>query len=408
MRTYSFNKILLLIILVAGAFSQFACKKNNSGAPPVISRLRASTPAPNDSALTLAGPGQTVVIQGSNLATAAEIYFNGYPAPFNSALLSNENIVVTIPADMPFASLNPADLNTVKVVTRFGETVFTFPIVPPPAVITAMSNEYAQAGLRVTIYGNNFFFVDKVVFPGNIAVTTNLSANTSGTTLEVTVPPGITASGPISVVNRYGTAVSVLRFNDFVTGVMHNGDNISNFSWGCETSSDAAAYPGAWGSFNRLVFTGVNGGDFGWWNWNRSINTNGSQWVPAANLDDPIGNYALKFELFVKEDWESGRLYITKDYNWTYLANYAPWKLANGSNIKFNTGGKWQTVVIPLTAFKTKANGIDGTGDPAPSLKALLGTSGFGNIDIMFINPDVNAVASFNAAIDNIRVVKIK
>ena len=58
------GKLIPLILLAAAVCTQYACKKNNGGAPAITS-LRASAPAPNDSTLTKAGPGQVVVIQGA-------------------------------------------------------------------------------------------------------------------------------------------------------------------------------------------------------------------------------------------------------------------------------------------------------------------------------------------------------
>ena len=403
MRSNRFHIVMLLLVFFAGLA---ACKKDNDG-KPVITKLRAISPAPNDSTLTMAGPGQTVVIQGSGFATTTQIFFNGYPAPFNSALLADNNIVVLIPADMPFASLDQSQLNTVKIVTKNGEAIFSFPIVPPPPVITAMSNENAVAGTRVTITGNNFFYIDKVIFPGGVAATTNLVTNAAGTTLEATIPAGITASGTISVVNRYGTGTSVLLFNDFTTGVLHNSDNVAKLEWGAETVTDPSLYPGGHGNYTRIKASAVGGGDMGWWNGNRSLNTFSGQWIPAANVNDALADYALKFEINVKVPWEIGRIYIVRNYDWTYLANYAPWKKADGTTTKFVTDG-WQTVVIPLNQFRTKANGVDGTGDPASSLKTFAGNDGKGSIHFMFVNPETTAVTEFEAVVDNIRVVKIK
>jgi hypothetical protein len=402
------HKITLLLFLIAGFFGEVACKKDNNNAAPVITNLRASSPAPNDSVLTIAGPGQTVVIQGSNLASASAVFFNGYPAVINSALYSDNNIVITIPADMPFADLNPDNLNTVKVITPSGEATFTIPIVPPPAVITAMSNENALGGVRVKIYGSNFFFVEKVVFPGNIEVSDNIVTNKTGSELEVTVPDGITTGGPITVVNRYGVATSILLFNDQVTGVLTNSDDLANLEWGCETVDDATLFPGGHGKYNRIRASAVGAGDMGWWNGSRSLNTfNTVHWVPAANVNDPLDSYALKFEISVKQPWSAGRLYIVRNYDWTYLANYQPWKKSDGTTATFAPDG-WQTAVIPLTQFRTKANGLDGTGDSAPNLKTLVGNDGTGSIHFLLVNPDTDAISEFDVAIDNVRIVKIK
>jgi hypothetical protein len=405
MRTY---KLLIPILLAFVVCTQYACKKDNSGGP-VITGLRASAPAPNDSTLTKAGPGQVVVIQGTNLASAKQILFNGYPAPFNSALFANNTIIVAIPADMPFGRLNPDDLNTVKVITSEGEAVYTFPIVPSAATIIAMSNEDALPGTRVTIYGSNFFFIKKVTFPGGIEVTTNLSANDAGNQLQVTVPAGVTTGGPITVQTLYGTATSVLRFNDLTTGVLHNSDNVSNFVWGCDVVTDASLFPGGRGTYNRMVFTNVNGGDGSWWNGGRSLHTNSVQWIPASNVSDPLDNYALKFEISLKTPWSAGKLLIVKDSKFdTYQVLLSPWLNADGSTTTVTTNG-WQTVIIPLTSFKAKdGSGNYAMGSVVPSLKALVGDTGAGSFDLMFLNTGSTAIANFDMAIDNIRIVKIK
>jgi hypothetical protein len=402
MRTCKFITIIFLTAFVC------ACKKNNSEGP-VITGIRASAPAPNDSMLTKAGPGQVVVIQGANLASAKQILFNGYPAPFNSALFANNTIIVAIPADMPFGRLKPDDLNKVKVITPDGEAEYSFPIVPFAATITGMNNEDAQPGDRVTIYGNNFFFVKKVIFPGGVEVDTNLTANDAGNQLQVTVPGSVTTGGPIKIETLYGTATSVLLYNELTKGVLHNSDNVSNYVWGCgDVITDASLFPGGRGKYNQMTFTNVSANDGSWWNSGRSLHTSSVQWIPVSNINDPLGSYALKFEINLKTPWSSGRLLIIKDSKFdTYQALYSPWQNADGTTTAFTTNG-WQTVTIPLTSFKAKdASGNYAMGPVVSSLKELVGDSGAGSIDINFINT-ATAIDKFDMAIDNIRIVKIQ
>lgn len=401
------NKLIALLLLTTIVLAQYACKKEKAGGPS-ITRVRASSPSPNDSTLTMAGPGQTIVIQGANLAGATQVFFNGYPAYINPALFSDNSIIVTIPADMPFGLLSPDNLNTIKVITPAGEVVYNFPIIPSAAGITAMSNEDALPGDRVTIYGNSFFFVKKVIFPGGIEVTGNLTANDAGNQLQVTVPNGVTKGGPITVQTIYGSATSVLLFNDLSTGVLHNNDNVANFDWGCDVITDASLFPGGRGTYNRMTFADINGGDWGWWNSGRSLNTKSVQWIPAANLNDPVASYALKFEINLKTPWSAGKIFVVKDYTWNYVALYSPWLNADGSSKTFTTNG-WQTVTIPLSTFKAKDNnGNDGMGTSIPSLKALVGDSGAGSISLFFINNGTTTIEKFDIAVDNIRIVKIK
>jgi hypothetical protein len=393
----------LLFIGMATLLSIVACKKDSNDGAPTISRVRANLPSPNDSSLSKAGPGQWVVIEGAGFTTTTEVFFNGWPATFNPALFSDNSMVILIPADMPFASLEQSRLNTIQVITKHGEITYTFPIEPPPPIITGMSNEMALADETVTITGNNFFFIDKVIFPDNKEVTTGIVTNATGTTLTLKVPAGITSGGPVKVVNRYGTGTSVLLFNDVVTGMLHNYDNVNNFDWGAGSSSSSTDFPGNRGTYGVMNANSIAGGDFGWWNGNRSVNTKSVAWVPAAELGNPVENYAFKFEVSIRKPWSAGTVMIVKDYNWTYVARYEPWVAAGGP---FTVGG-WQTVTIPLTLFKTKANNADGTGSPASSLATLLG-SGSGSAHFFFVNPGSSTVQEFEAAIDNIRVVKIK
>jgi len=408
MLVYS-NKTFFILLLAMMALVQVACKKDNA-AGPSISGLRAIAPAPNDSALTIAGPGQWVVIRGAHLGDASGISFNGWPASFNQALFSDNSLVVNIPADMPFASLDTTKLNTVTVITPHGSATYKFPIAPPPPVVTGISNENATAGTAITIYGFNFFYISKVIFPGGITVSSGMTSNTAGTTLNLTVPSGITTGGTIQVVNRYGTGVSVILFNDLTTGVLNNYDNVNNFAWGAGTSTSTTTYPGNRGTFGVMNASGVGGGDFGWWNGNRSVNTNSAQWVPVSRLGETLTNYALKFEINVTTPWNGGSIFIVKDYDWHYVARYEPWQGADGVVSNFTTKG-WQTVTLPLSMFKdnpdTTTSTFAGTGNAVPSMAKLLGATGAGGIDVMFVNPAKAATGSFEAAIDNIRIVRV-
>lgn len=386
-----------------------ACKKNDQveggkGAP-VITSLRAISPKPNDSTLTTAGPGQFVVIRGKNLASTREIYFNGWPATFNPALFSDTTAVVLIPADMPFATLDKNNLDKVRLITTHGETTFSIPIVPPAPIIVSMTNENALAGTVVTMYGNNLFFVDKVVFPGGISVTENLKANDAGTMLTLTVPMGITTGGHVKVINRYGEGASVFLYNDFVTGMFANFDIINPFQgWSSILTNDAALYPGARGNYIRMKFENIGAKDLSWWTDGRSIPMNPGQWLPKGNLSDPTDDWAIKFDIYVKEPWTTGALVVrTTEYD--YMARYDPWKTEESKS--FTTTG-WITVTMPMSKFKKEADGLYGTGEAIPSLAKLLGETGNKEMVFMFYNDSETPIAKFDAAIDNIRIVKNK
>ncbi|HEY4149178.1 MAG TPA: glycan-binding surface protein [Chitinophagaceae bacterium] len=397
---FQFSKKGLLLLLVIAGLLEVSCKKDNGAAMPSIRQIRAISPKPNDSTLTAALPGQIVVIQGANLATTQQIIFDGFPAAVNSALFSDSTLVITVPV-IAWDSIPAGKLNTVTVITAGGSVTYKFTITPPVPVITSVSNEMALAGQTLYIFGDAFYGISKVIFPGNIVVT---NFTVSGITkITVTVPPGLSTGGPLQVVGTYGTGTSILRFNDYTTGMLTTFDD-GNYSWGSyAVTNDPSLFPGNTGSYSRIAYSGIGGGDFAWYDGIRSMNTNGVTWVPSSHMSDPISSYALKFEMSLRKPWGGASLYFVKDYTWTYLARYEPWKALGTA---FTTNG-WITVVIPLNQFKTNANGLDGTGDPASTLAALLG-NGSGSLSLMVINSDATAAPAFDGAFDNFRIEKIQ
>jgi hypothetical protein len=266
-----------------------------------------------------------------------------------------------------------------------------------------MTNEMAVAGERVTLYGANFFFVDKVIFPANIDVTTNIITNPAGTILQVTVPPGVTP-GPIKVTNRYGTGTTFWSFNDVNTGVICNFDNINTINnWaGVTISNDGTVFPNNKGNYARMKYDNIAAGDAAWWQGGRSINIEvSSLWVPTANLSDPPANWAVKFEINTKLPWKTGRILVDKDYSFNFQSRYEPWASAGG---EFKSEG-WKTVVLPLSTFKKNA----GTGAGFTNIADFL-PSGTGGFNIFFVNDGTGAatIPAFDVAIDNIRVTRIR
>lgn len=386
----------------------FSCEKTDdlhSGPAPVIKQVRLVDPAKKDSTFTQALPGTLVVIQGENMHSTLDVYFNDVEAPFNAVYNTSTNLIVAIPADAPTEATNPKVSNKIRLVTTHGETTFDFVLLAPPPSISGMSNENATVGAKVRVYGSNFYLVQKVVFPGNFDGG-SVVASADGTSIEVTVPANISEAGPIKVITKYGQSISAFPFG-LKAGprVMSNFDDQNTLEWGCSTSSDASKFPDNAGQFALLEFKEVGPNDAAWWNGGRSINTTKVQWVPSADLGATLDSYAVKFEVFVKEKWNTGTILLMKDYNWTYVARYSPWKV--GDKVVDFTNDSWQTVTIPLAEFRTKENGIDGSGASASSLQTLVG-DGLGSMHFFFVNDGSNAIPTMAIGVDNIRIVKIK
>lgn len=398
----------LLLTCVAALFLFSACKKTASSGP-VLTGVRYYAPSSNDTALTSLTPtGQWVVLEGNNLKNAVQIFLDGVPVPFNQALFSDTTAVVKIPTVIPFNSVAASDLNTIKYITTSGSATLNFSIVVPPPTILNISDEMANPGDPVLIRGTNFFLISDITFSGASVGSYIVSAD--GTLLAFVVPQ-LSAAGPLSITTKSGTTATPFNVEDVTTGVLCNFDNVSTYQWwsaGVDNSS--ATFPGNTGSYAILNTNGpLSNTDGGWWNGGRSINCNSAQWVPVSNLNDPLANWALKFEISVPSAWNGTSIFLARNGDWTYIARYEPWKGPAGATSPFKTEG-WRTVTIPLTQFLTKPDhGKDGTGNPAPDLTTLLGSSGSGSINAYVMN-DSSAVAAtgLNVGIDNFRVVRIK
>lgn len=396
-----YSRICLLICTMAVAFITLpGCKKENLNAP-VITGVRNYAITPSDTVLNSLVPGQWVVLSGHNLKNAVQISFDGVPASFNAALFSDSNAVVLVPDVIPFPSVPAEKLNTIYYVTPEGATTFKFNIVAPPPTISGVSNENANMGDSVYISGLNFFFIQSISFAG-----TTISSYTSsgdGTVIRFALP-ALSQAGPVSVTTKSGTVTTVYNVNNASTESLCNFDNINTFSWGTNTDNSSASFPGNRDYYAVLSNGVLPAGEGSWWNWQRGINTNDVQWLPVSSLSGSLANYALKFEISIPVEYSGTSIYVVKGYNWDYLARYEPWKDVNGAIIPFSTKG-WRTVTIPLTEFRKD----EGKGVSASSLTELLGSSATGAINIHTKNfagtPTPNGL---NAAIDNIRVVRIK
>ncbi len=404
MNNIIFNRIYnnsLFIFLAAFACLHSACKKDATESAPVITSVRNYAASPADTLVNSITTGQWVVLIGHNLRDAVQISFNGIPAAINSVMFSDTSAAVQIPAVIPFPSVPAEDLNTIRYVTRQGVTTFTFNIVAPPPTITSISNENANQGDSVYIYGLNLFFIEHITFAGT-PVTAYATAG-DGTAIGF-VLPALAQSGPVVVTTKSGTVSTAFNVNDVITGALCNFDDINTFSWGTGTDNSSVSFPGNRGTYAVLSNGILSAGDGNWWESGRSINTNDVQWVPADSLSLPMDAYALKFEINIPDAWTGTSIYVIKGYAFDYLARYEPWQGANGTISPYTTKG-WRTVTIPLSLFRTN----EGKGTAAANLSGLLGSSGNGAINIQTKNYSSSASASgLKAAIDNIRVVKIR
>jgi hypothetical protein len=318
--------------------------------------------------------------------------------------MTDRNITLSIPSSVPTEATKPDVSNKIRLVTTHGETSFNFTLVPPAPSILSISNEMARPGTPITIKGAYFYNISKIIFPGNIEVA-NPTVSADASEMTVTVPSAVTTAGPIQLVGKYGTGGNpYIIFNGTdQPGMLANfEDNNAKFGWaywGGIKTNDSSRFPGNRGAYIEIKPAGaVNAGDNAWYGDNRVVNVSQNPLISAANLGDPIGNYALKFEMYQKTPFKNGVLLIRLGNPWTYSYAFKPYQTAPGG--EYITTG-WVTVTIPLSEFK------NGSGAPAASLSALIDKTN-GDLGIMLNNDSTSPIASYDAAFDNVRIVRIK
>ncbi|ACT92815.1 glycan-binding surface protein [Dyadobacter fermentans] len=376
------------LLLAAGMLLTFqSCNDDDIDGAPSISNVRLLDPTKADSSLSAAEPGSLVVIQGQNLGSVLKVYFNDFESTFNSALGSNSNIIITIPANAPTKAVDAGVPNKIRVVTKGGETTYDFVLTAPVPVISGLYSEFVKANGTVVINGDYFYNIKSVKL-GNTALQV-VSSNVKQITAKM---PATAPVDVITVEGEFGTAKTAFKMNDAVTGNMVNFDVPATtwdaaVCWGgapIVAATDAQAISGKFSRIKqtKLPATGYNDG-----------------WVFSTCSFDfklPAGGAAdrqFKFEHNIAEPWKAGKydITITADGK-EYVYTFQPWNSTEYASSGYQTNG-WRTAVIELSEFKNSTG------------SAIADVSKVSDLKVLFNTPD-ETIASFNGSVDNFRIVK--
>ncbi len=401
-------KLLVFLLSAASGLFMYSCSEDeleNSG-EPVIYYIRNTDPERSDSLYVGAPLGNLIAIVGANLGGTSKIMFNDQEAVLNSTYVTDKSILVTVPPDAPIVRTDKMTLTF-----RNGETLeYDFKVDISAPLVESMENEWAQEGETALIRGNYFFEPLTVKFADGTAITTS---SISQTEIAFEVPAGA-PEGPITVETNFGTTESVFHFHDNRNIVLNYDELTSTGSWRYGLFvEDEHSLDGKYVKFKGTYNAGErNEGSDG-------ASTYESQfWAqrsgrPEGNfLPGEPGDYNLKFEVNVI-DWSGSLLNICwAPWNWVdsnqelwsnNLNARAVWGPAPGTS--FDTGGKWVTVVIPMTEFKW-AMGLSGGNVTYTEMKFDKKVTG--SMSLWVLSAPSAADSPFEFYIDNIRVVPNK
>ncbi|MBB4106760.1 glycan-binding surface protein [Pedobacter zeae] len=339
-----------------------------------------------------ANPGDSVYVSGTDFFFVKRFSYRG--TPIQSFKL--DPLGTSIGFIMPATTSN----DIISVSTKSGEV--NFKIVATP-IIASVSNENANPGDSVYIYGTYLKNIQTLTFAGTAITSFKSAANGSSVGF---ILPALTQRGPVSITTSFGSASTIYNVNDTETGSISNWD--SNFNWqywgaGKQTQGDPH-FPGNSSTYMAMDISGLSAGDG--MPWSTNIPMNGAQWVPAASITDSVSHWAFKFETNIPRAWNGTTVNIVTGVG-GFIARWEPWQKTATTTAPYTTKG-WVTVTIPLTAFRASDPTLgEGKGASIATIADLTGSSGNTSC-ILYIHNYGTAAGSFYGAFDNLRVVRIK
>lgn len=352
-----------------------ACESNDSAAGPIVINkvyLEDVNSSVKDREVNFIRLQQTLRIEGSGFTNLKKVYVNGFSTYFNPTLLSDTSMLIKISKDTPILNANPAVRNTIRLVNDNNETIYTLSIRSAKPTIKSISNTLPFVGETITVFGTDLVEVSKVVFPGNIEVTTGIIEDTEGKFFKVTVPNGIPdEGGSIFVECSNGGVYSPAYFN-FKKGIILNFDGVGVHGYWDTTSmtkpadlestvtglenishgvyaplrpSRVASFPANKNRNSEVWTSGSSPQD----NWRTLL----ANYIPATTPLDQIG---IQFDIYVPNPWQDSgfiKICLANAFNggeWSKECyNYVPW-IVDGKVVPFQTTG-WTTVTVPLNKF---------------------------------------------------------
>ena len=390
----------LSFFLIAIQFT--SCKKDQA---PVITGVRYYVESPGDSIVNnLSKMGKYIVIEGSNLSNLVMVTFDGIPASVNQSLVSDKYAVVSMP-EIPFNKVSKEKKNVIQYTTTEGTTLYTINIEVPPSIV-GLSTEMPVPGDTVTITGTGLYGITELNFAG--VKIEKLSVDDYGKSISFVCPVLPAEGGSVTISTDRGSFTTPYKIGDISTGLICDFDTKNPVGWGgggAIVTDNNVSFPKHWGKYGLMKHDAIAPWDWQAWNSGRIIILDGLQWLPTENLDDKLESWAVKFEINVPEPWNGFYLYVSAEHD-NYKAIFAPWLKADNSTVDVKTKG-WITVTVPFSAF---TNSWElGKGTAPTSIKQLLGDTGKSSFAIQTMNVgSKTSKTGFLAAIDNIRIVKIK
>nr|WP_321450877.1 glycan-binding surface protein [uncultured Carboxylicivirga sp.] len=354
-----------------------SCEDDSTYSGPItISKvyLQDATSSVPDREVEFARLGQLIRIEGSGFTDLKRVYINGASMYFNPVMVSDNSMLVAVSRETPIIDADPEVRNTIRLANDGSEAKIDFEIRAAAPTITNISHTLPLPGEMITVYGTGLLEVDRVVFPGDVEVTTGITSDEEGEFFTVAMPEGVSAEGgSIFIDCANGGAYSPAYFNfkpgvilDFdgngsqgfwswsEDGSMINDEDLESSTIGTDNISQGIYVPHRPARLASFAAASTRCSEV--WTAGNDVDDWRGQLTPYIPVSTPLSEVAVQFDVYVPVAWESTgylKVCLVNGFNggeWAgYCYNYVPW-IEGGEVVPFQTTG-WTTVTIPFTDF---------------------------------------------------------
>ena len=424
MKRHIFSNIALALLLLAPVFVSCSDDDDSQSTPMSIEAIYLedvdAEDGVTDRLVTYARLGSLLRIQGSGFKGLKYIYVNGYETYFNNALMTNNNVWVTLDTDTPIEDADDDVRNTIQFVKDATSLTYEFTIRAASPSVTRIDNTLPDAGETVIVYGSNLHETESITLPDGTTITSGIEVSEDGDWYSFTMPSGVgSTSGSITSEGAHGTAMSppYFQFNDCY---VIDFDGLGDFgSWSATYSEDDLEEDPLGTSRGTVcmvvpqsklddggVSAGVSSISGFWTAGNDSELDDWNRMTAYIDGSTDVSEVALQFDAYVPEDWDlTGQVEITIQnnlssygygssstiYNSSYYSQawvWVPWLDEDtGDHEAFNTNGRWETITVPLNKFGDYTND-----DYSWTFQDVIDDKNAGsyrNFGIIFCNPDL-------------------
>ncbi len=368
-------KLTLIALVVSFAF--YACKDDDDDAMPSIKNFRV---VEKDSSITAGAFGLYIAIQGSNLQSVKEVWFNDVKAFINPNFVTSSNIICAVPSKLPGELLNK-----VRLVTKSGKEFSTdFKVDLPKPIVKGLYNEMAAPGSTTKVLGDYLFFIKSVKI-GDLNAEI-LAQSEHATTIKI--PDGAQPGSLITVEGDGGTSVAIAKYRDegvWLADFDQPGTTwFSTWCWGSwmnDFREDEQSINKKYGFIERELKENEE-----------YISSTCGNYPTKVNKMDLTGK-VLKFEVKANEPWvwtdnlkaeEHATFSVAINEMWDKSFNFRPQEWTEYKTTGFKTND-WMTVTVPL------------------SVMGITGVTTIDNLRLTF-KPNKQAYNKFSTYFDNFRI----